>query len=1186
MYLKRLDLYGFKSFADRTELEFTPGISAVVGPNGSGKSNIADAIRWVLGEQSAKSLRGLKMEDIIFAGSDSRKGVNFAEVSITLDNSSHQLPLDYSEVTVTRRLYRTGESEFMINKSPCRLKDIVELFMDTGLGREAYSIIGQGRIDEILSTKAEDRRGVFEEASGIVKYKMRKKEAEKKLSETENVLLRVSDILQEIEVQLNPLTEQAAKARKYKELKERLKGKEIGLTLYSIEHTYFNWNESKKKITELTEKEGIAAGQLSARDAELEAKRWQLTQLEQEIDQIHARLIETVERVEKLDGERKLIEERIKNASISKESLQSELKRLQLQRQEILTRKESFARQKESLLQEKKELEEALYQLEERIKRIEAVTPESIEHLKNEYIGTLSRLAAMRNEEKNLTQQRDQLTYRKERVFSEIEKAEQEQRDLKEKASSLQALGKKHEETLLSLKEELKEKNERYPQWKERREALSRRLRTLEQEEHQLTSRLDTLKELQADFAGFNQGVKEILKAKKKGFAGIVGAVLELIRVPKELETAIEITLGPALQHVVVQDEEAGRAAISYLKKHQLGRATFLPLSVMKSRRITPEEERLLHDDAGIVGIAADLIQYEPRYRSIMENLLGNVVIVKDLLKANEIARRLNYRYRIVTLEGEVVNPGGSMTGGSLKQKGHSLLGRERAVEETVTRLQQVTAQKEKAQEEAISLSREGEILQEEIGRIQQDMEAVAQKISENNTELTKIGAELKNAETALLYRKEEIDQLTDEIEAITHRLAQLKEKYNALAREEERLKQAIEDEEQAKLQKESSKGELSEEVTRLKVSLAKKEQEITSHLENERRVEGELAHIEEEIVRKEREKEGLLEAELRYREEERKLSEEWERLRLQREELQRDQEDKKKRRLELTALLDGMEKEVRELRRTVKNIQDALHQEEVRENRYEVELDNLLEKLREEYDLTYEAAKEEYMLPEEEKIPLIRQEAAALKREIAALGEVNLGSIEEYERLSERKAFFTTQSDDLKKAKERLYEVIREMEEEMKKRFEDTFSLIQIEFRQVFSQLFGGGRADLILTEPENPLETGVEIMAQPPGKKLQNLSLLSGGERALTAIALLFAILRVRPVPFCILDEVDAALDATNVSRFARYLKDFSEETQFIVITHRKGTMEEANVLYGVTMEGSGVSKIVSVRLEEVAS
>lgn len=1186
MYLKRLDLYGFKSFADRTELEFTPGISAVVGPNGSGKSNIADAIRWVLGEQSAKSLRGLKMEDIIFAGSDSRKGVNFAEVSITLDNTSRQLPLDYSEVTVTRRLYRTGESEFMINRSPCRLKDIVELFMDTGLGREAYSIIGQGRIDEILSTKAEDRRGVFEEASGIVKYKMRKKEAEKKLSETENVLLRVSDILQEIEVQLNPLTEQAAKARKYKELKEMLKGKEIGLTLHSIEHTYFNWNESKQKIAELTEKEGIAAGQLSAKDAELEAKRWQLTQLEQQIDQIHTRLIETVERVEKLDGERKLIEERIKNASISEESLKSELKRLQLQRQEILSRKESFARHKESLLQEKKELEETLRQLEERIRRIEAVTPESIEQLKNEYIGTLSRLAAMRNEEKNLTQQRDQLAYRKERVFGEIEKAEQEEKDLKEKASSLQALGKKQEETLLSLKEELKEKNEQHTQWKERREALSKHLRTLEQEEHQLTSRLDTLKELQADFAGFNQGVKEILKAKKKGLAGIVGAVLELIRVPKELETAIEITLGPALQHVVVLDEEAGRAAISYLKKHQLGRATFLPLSVMKSRRLTPEEERLLHGDAGIVGIAADLIQYEPRYRSIMENLLGNVVIVNDLLKANEIARRLNYRYRIVTLEGEVVNPGGSMTGGSLKQKGHSLLGRERAVEETVARLRQVTAQKEKAQEEAISLSKEGQILQEEIGRIRQEMEAVAQKISENNTELTKIGAELKNAEAALIYRKEEIEQLTDEIEAITHQLSRLKEKYNALAREEERLKQAIEDQEQAKLQKESSKGELSEEVTRLKVSLAKKEQEITSHRENERRVEGELTHIEEEIIRKEREIEALLEAELRYREEEGKLSEEWERLRLQREELQRDQEDKKKSRLELTAFLEAMEKEVRELRRTVKNIQDALHQEEVRENRYEVELDNLLEKLREEYDLTYEAAKEEYMLPEEEKIPLIRQEAAALKREIAALGEVNLGSIEEYERLSERKAFFTTQSDDLKKAKEKLYEVIREMEEEMKKRFEDTFSLIQMEFRQVFTQLFGGGRADLILTEPENPLETGVEIMAQPPGKKLQNLSLLSGGERALTAIALLFAILRVRPVPFCILDEVDAALDATNVSRFARYLKDFSEGTQFIVITHRKGTMEEANVLYGVTMEGSGVSKIVSVRLEEVAS
>lgn len=1184
MFLKRIDLYGFKSFADRTELEFVPGISAVVGPNGSGKSNIADAIRWVLGEQSAKSLRGVKMEDVIFAGSDTRKGVNFAEVSLTLDNSDRTLPLDYSEVTVTRRLYRTGESEFLINKSSCRLKDIVELFMDTGLGREAYSIIGQGRIEEILSTKAEERRGVFEEAAGIVKYKVRKKESEKKLEETEKVLLRVTDILGEIETQLTPLKEQAAVARRYREMKEALKEKEIGLYLHSIGNTYARWEESKKKVEALSEQDRIASAKMSQWDAEVEAKRWQLTQLEQELDRVNERLVGIVEQVERLDGERKLNEERIKHTSDRKDGLSEEWERLQKKKEGLFQKKAEILQEKERLMGEKEELEEALRELEERMKALEHSSEEALERLKNEYIETLSQLAAARNEEKNLTQQTEQNAHKRERAGAEIAAMVEEKRHLEEKWALLR---KKEEETsthLASLKDEIAKQSEKMSEQKGKQEAAHQRLRRIEQEEQQLSSRLSTLKEMQADFAGFHQGAREILLMRNKGLKGIVGAVLELIQVPKALDTAIEITLGPALQHIVTEDEPSAREAIAYLKKNQSGRATFLPLSVMKGRRLSAEEEAKLQHDDGVVGIASDLVHFEERYRQVVENLLGNVVIVKDLVKANEIARRLHYRYRIVTLDGEMVNPGGSMTGGSLKQKGNSLLGRERVLEETERQLERVQKEMQALRHEMAAMHEEEEKERTALLELRKKLEEKSSALTEYKTEITKLQAELKNAESTLLYRQTEMDQWTAQEGEVAERYRQLKERFSTLTQAEASLKQRIEEMGRAKLDQESSKKEITQEMTRLKVLLAGKEQEWVAVRENMTRIDREIAEAEAEAGEKEKELAALTHGEEDLLAEKRRLGSDGERLRRTKEELQTLLDERKRERKALTDHLEEMEKEGKSLRKRVKEIQGALHQEEVKENRAEIELDNDLEKLREDYDLTYEAAKEFYTPPPEEEIYLIRMDVLRLKQEMSSLGEVNLGAIEEFERLSERKRFYATQSEDLNKAKETLYQVIREIEEEMKKRFEDTFSLIQIQFRRAFAELFGGGRADLVLTDPENPLETGVEIMAQPPGKKLQNLSLLSGGERSLTAIALLFAILRVRPVPFCLLDEVDAALDASNVARFARYLKDFSDETQFIVITHRKGTMEEANVLYGVTMEGSGVSKIISVRLEEV--
>ncbi|CCQ92363.1 Chromosome partition protein Smc [[Clostridium] ultunense Esp] len=1184
MYLKRLDLYGFKSFADRTELEFVPGITAVVGPNGSGKSNIADAIRWVLGEQSAKSLRGIKMEDIIFAGSDTRKGVNFSEVSLTLDNTSHKLPMDYSEVTVTRRLYRTGESEFFINKAPCRLKDIVELFMDTGLGREAYSIIGQGKIEEILSTKAEDRRGIFEEAAGIVKYKVRKKEAERKLEETEAVLLRVSDILQEIEGQVAPLKEQSDRAKKYKDLREKLREKEVGIYLYTIEETYARWEESKAAIEELREKEQQLSAQLSKWDAEIEAKRWQVAQLDQELEKSHEDLIQTVEQVEKLDGELRLTGERRENTAGSKAALLKEEERLLRKREELLEKKEKISAEVARLQRENEELENSLSQAEARLRNLTLAGMKSLEQMKNEYIEILSQMAAARNEEKNLSHQQEQLHHKKERIGQEIEKGEKGKKEIEERIAALKQEEEEHETTIRRLQGEIHELNASFIEWKRKEEEFLPLLRRIEQSQDQLSSRLEVLKELQADYSGFHHGVKEILLARGKSLSGIHGAVLELIEVPKELETAIEIALGNALQYVVVEDEESGRKAISYLKKRQLGRATFLPLDVIKGRKLSPEEERKLLNDRGVVGIASNLIRFEARYRSVIENLLGNVILVKDLEKANEVARLFGYRYRIVTLEGDVVNPGGSMTGGSLKQKGNSLLGRERAIEETEKELELLTAKGRKIREERTNLQETIRQLQLEIDKKGSLLEQHTASLQKHKTELARLMAEYRNMESSLLYWQGEWELLLKEEEELQAKGEELSLKLSGLKAEENEKKKRIEEAEQAKRDQENSKEELSQEMTRLKVALAEKRQELLSWKENETSVTDEIRRTEEEKTRKEEERKLLEEKEEEHRFNEGILLKHLEELRLKREELQSLLEEKRKIRQEITLSLEKLESEGKELRRKVKGIQESLHQEEVKENRFEIELDNLLEKLRDEYDLTYEAAKEFFTLPPEEETYLIRQDILHLKREIAQLGDVNLGAIEEYERISERYSFLTNQSEDLKKAKETLYQVIREMEEEMTKRFEDAFTLIQGEFRRAFSELFGGGRADLLLTSPDHPLETGVEIMAQPPGKKLQNLSLLSGGERALTAIALLFAILRVRPVPFCVLDEVEAALDEANVSRFAKYLKDFSDQTQFIVITHRKGTMEEADVLYGVTMEGSGVSKMVSVKLEEV--
>ncbi|GFZ83685.1 chromosome partition protein Smc [Paenibacillus marchantiophytorum] len=1183
MFLKRIELSGFKSFADRTELEFVRGITAVVGPNGSGKSNISDGIRWVLGEQSAKSLRGGKMEDVIFAGSDSRRAVNFGEVSLTLDNTSQSLPLDFNEVTVTRRVHRSGESEYLINKQPCRLKDITELFMDTGIGKEAYSIIGQGRIEEILSTKSEDRRGIFEEASGIVKYKSRKREAEKKLGETEQNLLRIHDLVSELEDQIEPLREQSEKAIRYKELRETLKSSEIAMYVHQIDQIYLSWNEASQKLEKLTKEQTELSTIVNQHDAHLEKHRWETRRLEEELEKLQESLLGLSEDFEKCEGHGEVLKERKKNYVGNHQQLSTTIA---IQEQRKLDKEAELSEQREKIIQIGAQLFEFQAKLTAEEQRLLGVnggissSPE--DQLKGELLETLNRMAQARNEIRYAEQQTESLARRLERLDEERQKwSEQREKITLRK----QELTVKLDETVQEI-EDVRQQYVQLTQSLKNKQSLldeaQGMVRKWEQKLDALTSRRDTMKEMANDYDGFMQGVKEVLKAKtRKDLKGIRGAIAELVKVPADVEVAIETALGGALQNIVVETEADGREAIAFLKRRQMGRATFLPMNVIRGRSIGDHELSSLKSAKGFIGLAVDLVSFDATYTNIFSSLLGNVVVAQSLEDANHIAAKAQYRYRVVTLEGDVVNPGGSMTGGSLQKKSTNLLGRQRQIEEL--------DQEIKSSEQQLSgLRSQSGVMKREITDDMMTIEQLRQlgeqkRITEQQVraELNPLESESRTVEDQLSQDSQDRGSLLAEKADLALKKTEAEAMLAELQQEEASLQQAIREAENSRKASESEKEELQSQLTDLKVKVASISQEKQSLQDQQRRLQQDLGEVDREMEMNR----GLLvqlEQDMALLEQETVLQVELlNDLKLKKQQCTESIDFKRAERTEWLHKLEQEENETRAQRTQLKQVEESLHQTEVRVTRLDVELENMLKKLAEDYELSYELAKDRYPVPED--IQGTQSKVRELKREIASLGDVNLGAIEEYSRVSERFEFLDSQKNDLIEAKTTLYQVIREMDIEMSKRFKTTFDAIRSHFGVVFAKLFGGGRADLILSEPENMLDTGIEIVAQPPGKKLQNLQLLSGGERALTAIALLFSIICVKPVPFCVLDEVEAALDEANVSRFAEYLREFSEMTQFIVVTHRKGTMEEADVLYGVTMQEGGVSKLVSVRLED---
>ena len=1180
MFLKRLDVVGFKSFAEKISIDFVPGVTAVVGPNGSGKSNVTDAVRWVLGEQSAKSLRGAKMEDIIFSGSDTRKALNFAEVSLTLDNETNSLPIDFHEVSVTRRVYRSGESEFFINNQGCRLKDIIDLFMDSGLGREAFSIISQGKVEEILSSKAEERRVIFEEAAGVLKYKTRKRKAESKLTETQDNLNRVHDILHELEGQVEPLKIQSSLAKEFLAKKEELEQIEVALTVFEIEELYEKWKKLSQELEKHNEMEQQMAGQLHDREAHLKKLRDSLATLETSINGLQETLLNASEELEKLEGRKEVLKERKKNAAQNKSQLEKAIVEGEAAVERLSLQKERETEILHALNMEVKGISETLHEKQKSLGLFNSDIEAMIEAKKSDYIEWLNKQASAKNEKQYLLQQLTQQEHKNAKLDMENEKFLTERMEIAAKkmeySQLMENMTKQLEEHVTYFRNQQNKLNAAKDTYQKQETTLYKAYQFLQQAK----SRKELLEEMEDDYAGFFQGVKEVLKAKET-LRGIEGAVAELIKVPKEYETAIETALGGAMQHVVVEREEHAREAISFLKKNRYGRATFLPLSVIKAREISANQLSMLKSHPAFVGTGSSLIQYDDRHAAIAENLLGTVMITTDLKGANDLAKMMQHRFRFVTLEGDIVNPGGSMTGGALKQKTTSLLSRKTELEELHQKLAAMEAKTNQLEKQVKQLKVDLGVQEQTLEQTRKTGERLRLQEQTLKGELREVELQERNVNERLhLYDLDKSSYL-EEQQQKTARLEELEELLGSCKTEIEGLDRLISEMTEQKQSQQSSKESLAEETNELRVMLASKRGQLQNQKEKMERIESDLSK-ETSRLAENKDDLGLLTNEMTDSSSgEESLEDMAQQKLLDKNGAIEGIAMKKQEKDELLTQVETLELSLKEENRLYRGIVEVIKDEEVKLTRLDVELENRLAHLREEYTLSFEGAKEQYplMMPAEEA----QKRVKLIKLAIEELGTVNLGAIDEYARVAERYEFLLSQKEDLQQAKDTLFQVIDEMDDEMKRRFADTFYSIREEFEQVFKALFGGGRAELKLTNPDDLLNTGVDIIAQPPGKKLQNLSLLSGGERALTAIALLFSILKVRPVPFCILDEVEAALDEANVVRFSQFLRKFSRETQFIVITHRKGTMEEADVLYGITMQESGVSKLVSVRMEE---
>ena len=1180
MYLKRIEMQGFKSFADKTVLEFKPGITTVIGPNGSGKSNISDAIRWVLGEQSMKSLRGAKSEDIIFAGTQARKSLGFAEVSIVIDNNDNKLPIEYSEVTVTRKIYRSGETGYFINKVPCRLKDILELFMDTGIGKDGYSIIGQGKIDEILSNKSEDRRHIFEEAAGIVKYRTRKQESEKKLEQTKLNLLRINDILAEIEANIEPLKLQSDKAKQFLDLREELKSIEVGLFIYNI-------NTYKEKLEQLVKDEDIITSQKEAEDGKMEALQASKEELRQVVDDITAQIenmqnigFESSNKIEKINSEIGISNERIQNNTANKQRLEAEILEVKSRIEELKEEQKQKLEKKTNLTSNKekfeKELAEKEAELAELSKKLSAkeLEIEGKKQIVQDNIDKKYELAAEINTQdvnyENLEKRKKQLKNEIDSVISELDSTRYGKNEISKGFYDIES---KRNIAVENLEKSVQAKEQNMQKLKQYEDEISKLTYTqrMKQARHQFL--IETEKEKE----GYNKTVKSLLVACDKDSSlnkGIHGVLANLISVEKEYETAIEMCLGQALQNVVTSTEQDAKKMIEYLRSNSLGRASFLPIASVQGKKL----DKLTKMD-GVIGIASDLVKSKKEYEQIILSLLGRTVVVEDMDTAIALAKKDKYSFRIVTLKGDIISSSGSISGGSVQTKTVNILGRSREIED---------------------LEKELKKLEKQIADKTAEKEEYASSIGDSIEETAKLEKELQEIEIIYATEKQKMVAVEENITRLENRLAKLKEEVtqtekqkeeNRLLKEQKEteiqtLTQQIEElnkviEEFALNNKDNQKyiDDLNFDITNLKIS-------VTSFDESESSIEEMVERISQDIKNNEQSIENKNQNILAINEENTKLEQTITEYNAQIEQIKQEVtnsgtkvEELKQERIAKNEKLVNTENEIQSQFSTLESLKEQIIKLDVKKTKLEQDLQQVVESLWNEYELTPNST-EEYQKPN--NVATAQKQVNSLRNKIKDLGSINIDSIEEYKKTKERYDFMSEQRLDLENTASKLRKIIGDMTTTMQNQFKEKFELINKNFNEVFTELFNGGKAELILENEENILECGIDIRVQPPGKKLQNMMLLSGGEKAFTAIALLFAILKINPAPFCILDEIEAALDDVNVYRFAEYLKKFCKQTQFLVITHRKGTMEAGDSVYGVTMEENGISKLLSIKLK----
>ncbi len=1181
MYLKSIEVHGFKSFANKILFEFHNGITGIVGPNGSGKSNVADAVRWVLGEQRVKQLRGSSMQDVIFSGTENRKPLSYAFVAITLDNSDRQLNVDYNEVTVARRVYRSGESEYLINGTTCRLKDVNELFYDTGIGKEGYSIIGQGQIERILSGKPEERRELFDEAAGIVKYKRRKATAQKKLEDERQNLLRVNDILSELEKQVGPLEKQAEKAKTYLRKKEELKTYDVNMFLMDMERISQQTEELQGKIKIVDQDLTDTNKSYDNIKAEYEQTEHDIEQADADLAALREELGNTTVLKGKLEGQINVLREQIHAAEQSEEHFKVRQQEIDKDKTERLGQKEDFAKEMEQFKRQLSSVGEQKIQAMAQYQEIQeeiARCSRGIENGKNEMIELLNNKASTKARQQRYDTMQEQVNIRKAQLSKRLIEQKSEEESL---GFMVEECERKYEEAkghyldLLKQEQELEQKNQ---QWQSKQTQASQELEQDTARYHREKSRLESLINIAERYDGYGNSIRRVMERKDEE-PGILGVVADLIQVDKKYEVAVETALGGSIQNIVTSDEATAKNMIEYLKKNRYGRATFLPLTSVGKK--APQVNQAALKEPGVIGIGSELVHADDRFRELKTYLLGRTYVVDTIDHAIALARKYQYSLRIVTLEGESLNPGGSMTGGAFKNTSN-LLGRKREIEDLQKQTEELAAALKKHRERLEEIHTARELLKEDRLKIREDLkeamllqntekmnlDRAREQKEENDSQYTDLQTESRQIEYQLGEISENRSIIQQEIQAADQREKEIEE--------ENRNLQEILDR-QSRLAEESQQS-----VSQVQLEEANLLQKVRFLQENITRIEGELEKLESDLQAARQEKDDS-QADIQKKQQDiDKIRETIAASDTAHTELEQKLEEGQKQRELMSQSYRGFFQKQEEMSKRINDLDKELYRLNNQKDKLQESAESQSNYMWEEYELTLHNAmdlrSEEFDNPAE-----LKKLIADIKDEIRKLGDVNVNAIEDYKSLSERYVFMKTQHDDLVEAEQSLLGIIEELDAGMRKQFLEKFAEIQTEFNKVFKELFGGGKGTLELVEDEDILECGIHISAQPPGKKLQNMMQMSGGEKALTAISLLFAIQNLKPSPFCLLDEIEAALDDSNVGRFAKYLHKLTKNTQFIVITHRRGTMAAADRLYGITMQEKGVSTLVSVNLIE---